>query len=140
MAEPDRAALRRLARDVNARLGTWLRRQRQLAGLTQTEMAAALGLSYQQIHKYEAGLNQISAGTLVLLAAELQLDLAELAEACLAGVALPVLPPNARPLDQRLAAQIAALDPAQQQALATLLARLRLRPAPAPLSPEAVGC
>lgn len=140
MREPDteRAGLRRLARDVNARLGGWLRLKRQLAGLTMVETGAVIGVTYQQVGKYETGANKIPASTLVLLAAELQLDLAELVEACLAGETLPSPPPCAHPLDRRLVVELIALDPGQQQALSLLLTRLRREPRPLP--PEAVAC
>ncbi len=36
-----------------------LKSLRECAGLSQTDIAGALGLSYQQVQKYEAGINRI---------------------------------------------------------------------------------
>lgn len=45
-----------------------LRRLRSDAGLTLSELAEALGISHQQLQKYETGVNRISAGMLYELA------------------------------------------------------------------------
>lgn len=49
---------------IDAAIGSRLRLQRMLRGLTQGELGAALGLSFQQIQKYEQGINRITAGRL----------------------------------------------------------------------------
>lgn len=59
---------RRLAREVDRYVGQRIRERRVSAGITQQELAAALGLSYQQVQKYENGSNRISAGRLYVLA------------------------------------------------------------------------
>jgi DNA-binding XRE family transcriptional regulator len=46
------------------RLGFELRRARQLAGYSQADVAAALGVSTQQYGKYERGENRIAASRL----------------------------------------------------------------------------
>jgi len=59
--------LKTLEREIGQRI-----RQRRIElGLTQQDLADKLGLSYQQIQKYETGLNRISAGRLFLVAKEL---------------------------------------------------------------------
>jgi len=45
-------------------IGRSLRAKRLLAGLSQTQLAALVGISYQQLQKYEKGINRISAGHL----------------------------------------------------------------------------
>lgn len=45
-----------------------LRRRRLMLGLTQQEMAELIGVTFQQAHKYETGMNRISAGRLYQLA------------------------------------------------------------------------
>ena len=45
-----------------------LRALRMLAGLSQTDLAITLGLSFQQVQKYENGTNRISASKLYCLA------------------------------------------------------------------------
>jgi len=45
-------------------VGDKLRRARKLAGKTQSDLADVLGISFQQVQKYELGRNRISAGKL----------------------------------------------------------------------------
>ena len=48
--------------DVHA--GARLRQRRTLLGMTQTNLSDALGMSFQQVQKYERGTNRISASRL----------------------------------------------------------------------------
>ena len=59
------------ASEVDTIVGERIRRRRILTGLTQDQLGEALGVSYQQIQKYETGANRVSAGRLYLLAARL---------------------------------------------------------------------
>jgi transcriptional regulator with XRE-family HTH domain len=59
------------ASDVDGIVGERIRRRRILTGLTQDQLGEALGVSYQQIQKYETGANRVSAGRLYLLAERL---------------------------------------------------------------------
>ena len=56
------------ARDVDTHVGAQVRRRRMLARLTQQDVAKVLGVSFQQVQKYENGANRISAGRLFILA------------------------------------------------------------------------
>ena len=49
-----------------------------LAGLSQSDLAATIGLTFQQLQKYERGVNRISASKLYLLAQHLGLPVAAL--------------------------------------------------------------
>ena len=49
---------------VDIQVGSRLRQRRALLGMTQQHLATALNLSFQQIQKYESGINRISAGRL----------------------------------------------------------------------------
>jgi len=49
---------------VDKHVGARLRAARLEAGKSQTEVADALGITFQQVQKYEKGTNRISAGTL----------------------------------------------------------------------------
>lgn len=53
---------------VDRQVGERIRRRRILLGLTQDQLAAALGISYQQVQKYETGANRVSAGRLAQIA------------------------------------------------------------------------
>jgi transcriptional regulator with XRE-family HTH domain len=57
---------------VDEHVGQVVRRERRAAGLTLDELAKALDLSYQQVHKYENGTNRIACGTLWQIAQVLE--------------------------------------------------------------------
>src|SRR5499426_1099855 len=54
--------------------------QRLAKGLSQTDLAAQLGVSFQQVQKYERGANRIGAGRLVRIAGTLDVSLLTLFE------------------------------------------------------------
>ena len=64
--QEDAAGARPLATDqaINAHIGRQLRRRRKLSGLTQSQLAAACGVRFQQIQKYECGANTLSVSRL----------------------------------------------------------------------------
>lgn len=49
---------------VDVHVGKRLRVRRSLLGLSQEKLAEAIGLTFQQVQKYERGVNRISAGRL----------------------------------------------------------------------------
>ncbi len=52
---------------VDVHVGARLRQRRTLLGMTQTNLSDALGVSFQQMQKYENGVNRISASRLFAL-------------------------------------------------------------------------
>ena len=60
--------------DADRHIGTRLRARRVMLGLTQLQVAEMLGVTYQQAHKYETGINRISAGRLHALARALEVE------------------------------------------------------------------
>ncbi len=52
------------ANSVDVHVGQRLRVRRSLLGLSQEKLADAIGLTFQQVQKYERGMNRISAGRL----------------------------------------------------------------------------
>jgi transcriptional regulator with XRE-family HTH domain len=58
--------------DIDLHLGKRLRRRRRLLGLTQQQLADAVGVRFQQIQKYECGANRISAARLWKLSEALE--------------------------------------------------------------------
>lgn len=50
---------------VDVQVGARLRAVRKFKGRTQNEVGAAIGVSFQQLQKYERGTNRISASALV---------------------------------------------------------------------------
>jgi transcriptional regulator with XRE-family HTH domain len=65
-----------MATDIDLHLGKRLRRRRRLLGLTQQQLALAVGIRFQQIQKYECGANRISAARLWQLAEALETPVA----------------------------------------------------------------
>jgi transcriptional regulator with XRE-family HTH domain len=49
---------------VDVHVGQRLRLRRKLAGLSQTELGEKIGVTFQQLQKYESGANRISASRL----------------------------------------------------------------------------
>lgn len=69
-ARPGRAR----PQDVDRWVGQRMRERRVMLGLTQQEMAELIGVTYQQAHKYEKGINRIAAGRLYAIARTLGVD------------------------------------------------------------------
>ena len=49
---------------VDIYVGKRMRQRREMQGLPQKELARKLGISFQQVQKYETGANRVSAGRL----------------------------------------------------------------------------
>ena len=64
-----------MAGNIDLHLGKRLRRRRRLLGLTQQQLASAVGVRFQQIQKYECGANRISAARLWELAEALEVPI-----------------------------------------------------------------
>jgi len=50
--------------DIDHHVGARVRERRIMLGFTQQQLADLIGVTYQQAHKYERGINRISAGRL----------------------------------------------------------------------------
>jgi len=50
--------------DIDRHVGARIRESRIMLGLTQQQLADLIGVTYQQAHKYERGINRVSAGRL----------------------------------------------------------------------------
>jgi transcriptional regulator with XRE-family HTH domain len=50
--------------DIDRYVGARIRERRIMLGLTQQQLADLIGVTYQQAHKYERGINRVSAGRL----------------------------------------------------------------------------
>ncbi|MCS6779921.1 MAG: helix-turn-helix domain-containing protein [Geminicoccaceae bacterium] len=62
------------AQDIDRHVGARMRERRIMLGLTQQQMAELIGVTYQQAHKYEKGINRIAAGRLFTIAQALGVD------------------------------------------------------------------
>jgi transcriptional regulator with XRE-family HTH domain len=56
----------------DAEIGRLVRAQRKQLGLTQTDLAERIGITFQQVQKYEKGTNRISIGRLTRIAEALE--------------------------------------------------------------------
>lgn len=65
---------------VDVHVGQQLKTLRMMRGLSQPDLAARLGVSFQQLQKYERGDNRISASKLYLAAAALKVEVGRLFE------------------------------------------------------------
>jgi transcriptional regulator with XRE-family HTH domain len=61
-APPRRSSSR--TQDIDRYVGARIRERRIMLGLTQQQLADLIGVTYQQAHKYERGINRVSAGRL----------------------------------------------------------------------------
>jgi len=68
------------AQDVDRHVGARMRERRIMLGLTQQQMAELIGVTYQQAHKYEKGINRIAAGRLYTIAHALGVDVSHFFE------------------------------------------------------------
>jgi transcriptional regulator with XRE-family HTH domain len=62
---------------VDIHAGAVVRHRRVSLGISQIELAAKIGVSYQQVQKYERGANRMSASTLYEIAKALSMPIAE---------------------------------------------------------------
>ena len=66
MARPKKRGLSTAA--IDDHVGAHIRERRITLGLTQPQLAEQVGVTYQQMHKYERGINRVSAGRLFEIA------------------------------------------------------------------------
>jgi transcriptional regulator with XRE-family HTH domain len=120
---------------IDRSVGERIRARRVALGLSQEQLAQALGVSYQQVQKYENGSNRIAIGRLMAIAERLGVSVG-----VLSGEAAPADEPGGIPAvavdapHQRAAVEAARgfaaiRDPGVRQALTTLLETIRERQA-----------
>jgi transcriptional regulator with XRE-family HTH domain len=68
-------------------VGANLRLHRNAARMSQTEMATKLGVTFQQVQKYEKGTNRLSAGKLLTVAQLLKVPVTAFYEGAKGGMA-----------------------------------------------------
>ena len=65
---------------IDVLVGSNVKNRRTQIGMTQTELANRLGITFQQVQKYEKGFNRIGASRLYLISLLLQCEVMELYE------------------------------------------------------------
>ena len=90
------------AQDTDRHVGARMRERRVVLGLTQQQMAEIIGVTYQQAHKYEKGINRIAAGRLYHIARALGVEVGYFFEGLGGNIAFKATP------QQRLLLQLAS--------------------------------
>ncbi|PZO82676.1 MAG: transcriptional regulator, partial [Micavibrio aeruginosavorus] len=67
---------------IDKHVGQALRNRRTILGLTQQDLALKLGITFQQLQKYENGTNRVSAGRLYEIAGTLGVPVGFFFEEC----------------------------------------------------------
>lgn len=80
-----------MTNEIDHHVGKRLRRRRRLLGLTQSQLADAVGIRFQQVQKYECGANRVSASRLFELAEALDVPVQYFYEG-IEGRGEPVVP------------------------------------------------
>ncbi len=84
------------AEDVDRIVARNIRRLRKRTGVTQTALAAALNVTFQQVQKYERASNRVSAGRLYCIADFLGVDIGAMFTGLEIGSAMDPLQPLGR--------------------------------------------
>ena len=66
---------------IDVEVGRRVRVERMARGLSQTELGDKIGVTFQQVQKYESGVNRISMGRLTRIARLFGIDVTDLLEA-----------------------------------------------------------
>lgn len=73
---------------IDSLVGSKIRARRTSLGISQVELGRAIGVRFQQVQKYESGVNRVSASRLWMIAKALDLDISHFFED------RPLLPPS----------------------------------------------
>jgi transcriptional regulator with XRE-family HTH domain len=103
--------------DIEVEIGARIRALRLQKGWTQQQLADALSVTYQQAHKYERGINRVSASRLGDIAAIFDVGPADL----LPGSELPTSAGPRERMALEMSRAIAALDEREQAAVMALV-------------------
>ena len=87
---------------IDLHVGARVRMRRKLLGMSQEKLADALGLTFQQVQKYERGANRVSASKLFEIARFLDVAPAYFFDGLAAEAALPGRSPQEQSLHQFL--------------------------------------
>ncbi|MBR0657465.1 helix-turn-helix domain-containing protein [Plastoroseomonas arctica] len=119
-ATPERNSQRASAADHH--VGSRIRERRVMMGLSQQQLAGMIGVTYQQAHKYERGLNRISAGRLFEIAGVLAVPVSWFFDGLQDGADPKALSPRQR-MGLELARNFALIDNEKHQEALSQMAR-----------------
>lgn len=104
---------------LNREVGDRIRHFRKLKGLNQTELAASLDITFQQLQKYENGVNRISFASAIRLAQALKVDLVDLCPPT-GNVARDFIPTAQDPAEVLVIKAMRNMKPSQRTAFADI--------------------
>ena len=110
------------ANAADRHVGARIRERRVMLGLSQQQLARMIGVTYQQAHKYERGLNRISAGRLYEISQVLAVPVSWFFEGLTAESAPVAMTPRQR-MCLELARNFAAIDNERHQEALSQMAR-----------------
>jgi transcriptional regulator with XRE-family HTH domain len=108
--------------DVDRHVGARMRERRIMLGLTQNQLAELIGVTYQQAHKYERGINRMAASRLYKVAQVLGVDASYFFEGLQGGETLRATPQQRLLLE--LARNFTATSREHQEAICSLVRTL----------------
>lgn len=129
LIEPETTGRGRVrASAIDRHIGLRIRDRRVMLGLSQQQLADLIGVTYQQAHKYERGLNRVSAGRLYSIAQALGVEPGFFFEG-LDGEPTEEVTGQRRALLELVRHFQSIVDPQRRQALASLVRSLAGEPA-----------
>ena len=122
MAElrPSGAAPGPRAQDMDRYVGAKMRERRMMLGLSQQQLADLIGVTYQQAHKYEKGINRIAASRLSSIAHALGVEVGYFFESADAAQTSVTPSPQQRLLLELARSFVALPSRKHQEAICTL--------------------
>jgi transcriptional regulator with XRE-family HTH domain len=112
--------------DIDRFVALRIKELRLLAGMTQQQLASQLGISGQQMHKFETGIDRLPAGRLLAIARAFDVAVADLFEGYRGTAPEPFVDPKTTQMLRNVTDAFLELEPKQQDAL-TRLARALAR-------------
>jgi transcriptional regulator with XRE-family HTH domain len=110
------------ANAADRHVGARIRERRVMLGLSQQQLAQMIGVTYQQAHKYERGLNRISAGRMYEIAQVMGVPVSWFFEGLSGGDGTHDASPQQR-LSLELARNFALIDNDQHRQALSAMAR-----------------
>lgn len=107
---------------VDRHVGNRILERRMILGLSLQQLAVLIGVTYQQAHKYERGLNRITAGRLYDISQALEVPVSWFFEGLAGASALPDVSPRLR-MSLELARNFAAISNEKHQEALSHMAR-----------------
>ncbi len=109
---------------TDVHIGRRVRERRVAMGLSQSELAEGLGISFQQVQKYESGANRISGSRLWDIAQLLQVPVGHFFEGLDPSLELADAGGEEQPIDRQTLEIARAVNRIDDESLKTQLVRL----------------